>query len=112
MDIKFRSKKLANILNSEHELRRTYGKDMGETIENRLKVLKAASCLEEVPKVKPERMHALSGERKGHYAVDLKHPYRLIFKPNVIPLPKKPDGSVDLAQIREIIILEVTDYHH
>ena len=111
MDIKFRSKKLGNILTLEHELRRTFGKDIGETIQNRLKVLKAASCLEDIPKVKPERMHASSGQRKGQYAVDLKQPYRLIFKPNVTALPERSDGSVDLAQIREIIILEVRDYH-
>ena len=84
---------------------------MAEIIENRLKVLNAASCLEEVPKVKPERLHPLRGKRKGQYAVDLKQPCRLIFKPNMTALPEKPDGSVDLAQIKEIIILEVKDYH-
>jgi len=84
---------------------------MAEIIENRLKVLKAAPCLGAVPKIKPERLHPLAGKRKGQYAVDLKQPYRLIFEPNVTALPEKPDGSIDLAQIKEIIILEVRDYH-
>jgi len=111
MDIKFKSQKLMKILNSEHRLRREYGKEMGEVSENRLKVLKAASCLEEIPKVKPERLHSLGGQRKGQYALDLRQPYRLILKPSAMPLPKTPDGSIDLALIKEIIILEVKDYH-
>jgi len=111
MDIKFKSRKLAKVLNSGYLLGKQYGKEMREIIENRLMVLKAASCLGEVPKVKPERMHALSGKRKGQYAVDSRQPHRLIFEPGIKPSPRKPDGTIDLTQIREIIILGVEDYH-
>ena len=47
----------------------------------------------------------------GQFAVDLKHPYRLIFKPDHNPLPRKDDGGLDLTQITAIKILGVEDYH-
>ena len=49
----------------------------------------------------PERRHELSGNRKGQFAVDLKHPQRLIFEPNHNPLPRRADGGLDLKKIMQ-----------
>ncbi len=57
------------------------------------------------------RCHELLGNRKGELAVDLKHPYRLIFEPANDPIPRKPDGGLDWTQVTAINILEVVDYH-
>lgn len=80
-------------------------------IMRRMDLLKAAPCLNEVPHEKPERKHELKGKRRGQFAVDLKHPHRLIFKPSHNPLPKKDDGGLDLTRITAITILAVEDYH-
>ncbi|HBF43624.1 MAG TPA: system killer suppression protein, partial [Desulfobacteraceae bacterium] len=71
-------------------------------IMRRMAVLRASPVLSEVPHKKPERRHKLSGKRSGQFAVVLKHPFRLIFKPDHEPLPRKDDGGLDLTQITAI----------
>ena len=53
----------------------------------------------------------LSGDRKGLFAVDLEHPFRLEFKPNHDPVPLKEDGGVDLDEVTAVTIMAVEDYH-
>lgn len=45
------------------------------------------------------RCHPLKGNRKNQYAVDLVHPYRLIFE--------KKESEIQIVNITEI-----TDYHN
>lgn len=77
----------------------------------RLAVLDAADCLADVPCEPPDRCHALIGQRKGQYAVDAQHPFRIIFRPADDPLPLDDDGSLDLQRVTSIEILDVKDYH-
>ena len=51
------------------------------------------------------------GNRAGTLAVDLEHPYRLIFEPVGDPLPRKPDGGLDWTAVTVIRVLGVEDYH-
>jgi toxin HigB-1 len=111
MDIAFATNKLRKIFNSENELIREYGAEIARVIMRRMSILRAASNLDEVSYLPPPRRHELSGERKGQFAVDLKHPQRLLFKPNHDPVPCKSDGGVDLKQVTAIIILDIKDYH-
>ena len=111
MDIDFQTKSLAKIFNSEKELNKKYGPKNARCIMRRMTVLMTSPTLAEVPHTKPERRHELSGRRSGQFAVDLKHPSRLIFKPNHNPLPRKDDGGLDLQRITAIMILKVEDYH-
>lgn len=111
MDVTFKDEKLARAFNSEKNLVKEYGPENAKKIKLRMAVLAEATCLEEVPHRPPERRHELSGERKGQFAVDLKHPQRLIFEPNHDPLPRKADGGLDLKKINAITIIEVEDYH-
>jgi len=111
VDISFKSRKLAKVFNSEKELLRKYGKRMGMLIKRRMMVLRSAPTLEDVPYKRPERRHELTGERKGTFAIDLEHPYRLVFKPEHNPLPRREDGGIDLRKATAITILDVEDYH-
>lgn len=74
-------------------------------------VLVSATTLSEVPTSKPERLHQLSGKRKGQFAVDLVHPHRLVFKPTCEPIPRHDDGGIDRSKVVAITILDVVDYH-
>ena len=74
-------------------------------------MLRGAACLAQVPTQKPDRRHELTGDRKGEFAVDLRHPFRLLFRPNHDPVPLKEDGGFDLSRITAITILGVEDYH-
>lgn len=85
MEIVFRTGKLAKAFNSAGMLQRAYGDRMARVIRNRLAVLKNARTLSRVPTGKPERCHLLRGDRKGRYAVDLVHPYRLFSNPATNP---------------------------
>jgi toxin HigB-1 len=107
MKIYFSTNKLQKTFNSHAELVKKYGDERAKMIERRMSVLKAAVNLEEVPTIKPERCHQLVGDRKYEYAVDLKHPFRLIFTPNLNSHKEK----FDLKEITEIVILGVENYH-
>ena len=111
MDIAFRTRKLETTFNSTKALHRAYGSRRAKVIMMRLAILKAAKTLEQVPATPPDRRHQLRGDRDEQYAVDLVHPYRLIFEPNRDPLPRKDDGGIDTQQVSAITIMEVIDYH-
>lgn len=110
MDITFKTSKLRKIFNSEKELKRAYSEN-SKKIKLRMTLLSAASNLAEVPIDKPARCHALKGNKTGQFAVDLKHPYRLVFCPDHDPLPETEEGHLDLTQVTGIKILSVEDYH-
>ena len=111
MDITFQTRKLEKTFNSAKTLQKKYGYRMAKTIMNRLAVLNAARTLELVPETPPDRRHQLRGERDKQYAVDLVHPYRLIFKPDHEPVPLKDDGGIDIGRVTAITIVEIIDYH-
>ena len=80
-------------------------------VRQRLVELLAADTLAVVARIPSARLHALKGERTGQFAVDVKHPFRLIFEPAHDPIPITDDGGVDLERITRIRVLSVEDYH-
>ena len=111
MDIAFRTRKLEKTFNSAVALQRAYGARMAKVIMTRLAVLRAARNLALVPTSRPERAHRLRGDRDDQYAVDLVHPYRLVFELDRASLPRAEDGGVDAEQVTAIVVVEVIDYH-
>ncbi len=111
VEIFFKSSKLAKVLNEDALLKRHYGATSARQIRLRLAVLRAAPTLGHVPTQPPDRRHQLKAERKGCFAVDAEHPFRVVFEPAHDPIPRSPDGGIDLQQVTEITILEIVDYH-
>jgi proteic killer suppression protein len=111
MEILFKTSKLRKTLCSESLLVREFGKENARVIMRRMVTLDAAECLADIPAAKPTRRHALSGKRKGQYAIDVKHPFRIVLEPAADPVPIRDDGSVDLERVASIRILGVEDYH-
>lgn len=111
MKISYKSAKIAKILNSSKKIRQKFGNENGKKIMMRLAVLSSANCLDKIPIQPPDRRHELKGNRKGTFAVDIKHPNRIIFKPDYDLVPTKEDGGIDLTRITAIKILKVEDYH-
>lgn len=111
MEIEFSSAKLAKVCNSEKESIREWGDQNARKIRQRLAELYAAETLADVSKLPPLRCHELKGNRAGQFAVDAKHPYRLIFQPAHNPVPRSKDGGIDLKKVVRIRVLEVEDYH-
>lgn len=111
MDIVFLNERHAARFNSLKELSRSHGAENAKRILRRLDDLRAADNLEVIRPPFPGRCHELKGDRAGQLAVDVKHPFRLIFRPAHDPIPHKDDGGLDWSQVTSICILEVVDYH-
>ncbi len=111
MEIAFRTRKLERAFNAADALRKTFGARMARVIMLRMAVLRVARSLALVPTTQPDRRHQLSGDRNEQFAVDLVHPYRLVFEANHEPVPRKEDGAIGTQQLTAITILDVVDYH-
>lgn len=59
----------------------------------------------------PGRFHQLAENMKDKWACNLDHPYRLIFEPADVPIPKDEDGKQILIKIKSLEIIKVTNYH-
>ena len=110
MEITFASKKLQKRFSTDSGLRAEYGARMAKIIKRRLADLADADSLDEM-RILPGRCHELKENLAGHLAVDLEHPYRLIFVPSDHPRPTKPDGGLDWGKVTRIAIVDVIDYH-
>jgi proteic killer suppression protein len=111
LDIIIEDKKLRRCLNDSKRRVRKYGNRCSDLIGRRLDQLKAAENLEIIRSLPGPRCHELTGDRKGQLAVNLEHPFRLIFVPNHNPIPTRDDGSLNWLEVTSIKIIEVVDYH-
>ncbi len=98
MDITYKTKKIEKICTNVKAADRTYGKEMAEKIHMRIDEITAADTVEMMIQFRIGRCHPLTNNRKGQYAVDLVHPYRLVFE--------KHGSEIQIAHIVEIV-----DYH-
>ena len=110
MIVSFSDKTLKKVANNDRKLVRKYGQRRADLIKRRLDALRAAETLEDVRYV-PGRFHELTGDRKGQWACDLDHPYRLVFVPHEDPIPTDEDGKYIWIEIEGIDVTEIADYH-
>jgi plasmid maintenance system killer protein len=108
MELHISDNKLRRALADQGSMKRQFGKDMASKLAIRLGVLRNAQSLADFwpPLSGPERCHELKGGLKGVFSVDLKQPYRLLFK------PVKPSASEDrndeLKRWKGITAIEIT----
>jgi len=98
LDILYKNKKIKTICTDAKASDRIYGKEMSEKIQMRIDEITAADTVEEMIKYHIGRCHPLTNNRKGQFAVDMVHPYRLVFE--------KRGTEIQMAYIKEIV-----DYH-
>ena len=111
MEISFKTNQLEKDLNSAKKLRKKYGDVRARYLMRRMKVLAASTTLAEVPHQPPERCHQLSGDRDEQFGVTIKDQWRIVFKVNHEPIPRKEDNGIDLGKITKITITWIGDYH-
>jgi len=114
MDISISDKNVRRAAEDEDFSRRRYGADMSKKLAMRLGALKAANSLAVLwpPKSGPERCHELQGELKGIFSVDLKQPYRLLFKPIENAASRdRSDEQERWKSITSVDILAIEDTH-
>jgi len=110
VDIKFGNKKLGKLANDPARCRREMGEKRSKLFLKRLDDLRNAETLEDVRHL-PGRYHELTATRRGQWACDLDHPYRLIFKPQEAPVPTNAHGQHNWFEILGVEIVEIADYH-
>ena len=98
MRITYKNNKIEKICNNAAVATKAYGPRMAELIQQRHDEIKASGNIEFMIKYRIGRCHELKGNRSEQYAVDLVHPYRLVFE--------KRGNEIQIAHI-----LEVIDYH-
>lgn len=98
MDITYKNKKIEKVCTDAKTAERTYGKEIAEKIHQRIDEITAVDTVEMMIQFHIGRCHPLSQNRKGQYAVDLVHPYRLVFEKN--------GDEIQIANV-----LEIVDYH-
>jgi len=110
MVILFSERTLKKISNSDSALKREYGSRQAKEIRARLDEARDLPNLKAWYAFPQARMHNLTGDRKKQFAVDLVHPYRLVFEP-AGKFETSPDGGIDTATVRAIRIIEIVNYH-
>ena len=98
MQIQYKNNKIEAVCTDISKAEKKHGTEMAERIHMRIKQIKAASSVEMLLQYKIGRCHQLKGNRKEQYAMDLVHPYRLIFE--------KKGEEIQIAYVMEIV-----DYH-
>lgn len=98
MEIRYKNSKIEKICTNIYEAEKKHGKEMAEKIHMRIDQITAALSVEMMIQFRIGRCHTLKGKRRSQYAVDLVHPYRLVFE--------KIGDEIQIAKITEIV-----DYH-
>ena len=98
MIVEYRTKCLEKVYTKASTAVRQYGQEMAIRLHQRIKQIKAADNVEILVQCHIGRCHQLHGDRDGQYAMDLVHPYRLVFT--------KHGDEIRIARIEEIV-----DYH-
>jgi len=110
MVVSYHTNKVQKICNEEKAGIKALGSECARKLRQRLAELAAAEVLSDISHLPPSRCHELTN-RGGVFSVDLQHPYRLLFIPANEPVPRKPDGGLDLKQITAVEITGIEDTH-
>ena len=114
MEIHSRDKNLKEALEDKAAAKRRFGTTMAEKLMLRLAALGAAESLADFwpPNSGPERCHELRGGLKGTFSVDVKQPYRLLFRPlDEEPALDRSDERGRWKAITAIELLDIEDTH-
>lgn len=98
LQVEYKNKQIEKICTNIHEAEKKHGREMAEKVHLRIKQILATPSVEILIQYRIGRCHQLKGKRKEQYAMNLVHPYRLIFE--------KKGNEVQIAYIMEIV-----DYH-
>lgn len=98
MKIEYNSKSIEKVCTNATVAEKKYGLQMAEKIQMRIDQIKASDSINQMIQFHIGRCHLLRGNRKNQFAMDLVHPYRLIFE--------EKDNEIKIANI-----LGIVDYH-
>lgn len=98
MQIEYKNRAMEKVCTNAAFAAKKYGCEIAGKLHMRLDEISNADNVEQMLQYRVGRCHKLQGTRKDQYAVDLTHPYRLIFE--------KHGDEIQIANI-----IEIVDYH-
>lgn len=110
MKIRFVTRKLQKQMSSAREIKRAFGIN-AKRVQSRLDDIEFSSSLAVLMQIPAANCHALSGDRKGTWALNISLNHRLIFEIDHTPVPKDSNGDIDTFLVKQICMIETTDYH-
>ena len=110
IDISWSDRKLEKDCSNDRSGVRKFGPEQWAILRRRIAALAAAPTLTDL-RGAPGRLHPLTGDRAGQYAIDLRGATRLTFRPNHDPVPELAAGGIDTSKVTAVVIDEVVDYH-
>jgi plasmid maintenance system killer protein len=112
MHVTIPDKKLRRTIENDVERVKRFGAEMAKKIRLRMGALVAAESLLDFwpPYSGPERCHELKGDLAGLFSMDLKHPYRLLFKSLDDP-EEYTDQKQRWQSIKSVELTSIEDTH-
>lgn len=108
MEITCTDKKLNEELSDEKKLKGRYKQSVFKAIKRKIGILKASETLADYRKHDIRLELLMGGAAK--YSIHLNANWRLIFTPKE-PIPRYLDGGIDEKKVKEIVLVEIVDYH-
>lgn len=96
MEIRFRTRRLQRAFEQQDRAVREWGPVTGQRYVDRVRTLRRVQRVQDLYRLGPLRFHALTGDRRGQYALRLTGQMRMI---------------VTIADERTLMVEEVVDYH-
>lgn len=94
LEIRFKTKKLQKQYENLKEAKKAYGNDVAKKYIQRINILKSAKSFDDLNKILQLKLHPLTGNRQGEFAIALTGFYRLIVT--------NDGGIFDIAKIEEV----------
>lgn len=107
MELRFKNNTIKKQCEDPGRAQRDFGVAIGIKLTQRVTELTAATKLWDIKLIPAARLHRLHGSRNDQYAVDLVHPFRLVFS----PILREGVAIYDLKAIDLIRVEEVIEYH-
>lgn len=104
MYIKFINNKIKKLCEDYHFAQIKLGNSTAKKLFQRIAEIRAADNISVLKSIPGPRCHLLTNNRQGQFAVDLKHPKRLIFLPIY-------EGEMIEKQVKDVLIIDIVDYH-
>ncbi|WP_203639998.1 type II toxin-antitoxin system RelE/ParE family toxin [Levilactobacillus wangkuiensis] len=107
MEINYESQKIEKTFSTQVRLVRKFGLKIATGIQRRVEELTVADTLDEISHFPPSRLHLLTGNLRGYFAVSVTENVRLIFE----GMNDFQEVTTNKEQITQVIIMKVSDYH-
>ena len=78
MDVRFRNRRLARCFERESEAVRAFGPTVGRLYRQRVILIRNSRTFESLFTYRHLRLHPLTGDRRGLYAMNITGPWRLV----------------------------------